>query len=105
MNDADYGRISVGQGASAAKALIEDEIRQAQYDIDMAMFRRVEAGTLTGEIAMMAFARKEALYRIFLAFNPTREHGAQCRRSYRQAREKWHLRAHFLIGSSRLMMM
>ena len=69
MNDADYGRISVGQGASAAKALIEDEIRQAQYDIDMAMFRRVEAGTLTGEIAMMAFARKEALYRILLRLN------------------------------------
>ena len=75
MNDADYGRISVGQGASAAKALIEDEIRQAQYDIDMAMFRRVEAGTLTGEIAMMAFARK----RHFThppSFKPTRNTGA-----------------------------
>lgn len=66
MSDKDYGRISIGQGAREAKVLIEDEVRQAQYDIDMAMYRRVEAGTLTGEIAMMAFARKEVLFKLLL---------------------------------------
>jgi hypothetical protein len=64
--EVDFGRLSVGAAAHTALQFMEEELHQLQYDIDRAMYAKIEQGTLTPEDAMMAFGRKHTAWKILL---------------------------------------
>jgi len=59
---ADWARINVSGAARDALTLIEDELRDEQYRIDMQAYSALDGGKLTPEAALSYFASKRALY-------------------------------------------
>jgi hypothetical protein len=64
--DALLSHMSLGQSAQVALALIEQELRDAQYKTDMAAYRCIAKGELTSEAAMNFWFKKNALYELHL---------------------------------------
>ena len=64
--EVDFGRLSIGAAASTALQLMGEELKQLQYDVDRAIYAKIDAGTLTPEEAMLAFARKHTAWKILL---------------------------------------
>jgi hypothetical protein len=59
---ADWTRINVGAAARDALALIEEELKDEQYHIDLKAYTALDGGKLTPEAALSYFASKRALY-------------------------------------------
>jgi hypothetical protein len=59
---ADWARINVASAARDALSLMEEELREEQYRIDMAAYAALDGGKLTPEAALSYFASKKALY-------------------------------------------
>lgn len=55
-------QMSVGQTASLALELVEDELQKDQYQTDMKVYELCNSGTLTPEKAMNFWFKKHALY-------------------------------------------
>jgi hypothetical protein len=60
--DRDFKALSIGHAAQTALDLMEEEIRDAQRQEDMRAFNLMHESRLTGEEALMAFARKYSLF-------------------------------------------
>jgi hypothetical protein len=58
----DWARINVSSAARDALQLMEDELKDEQYRIDMLAYRALDGGKLTGEAALGYFASKRAIY-------------------------------------------
>lgn len=54
--------MSVGQTASLALEMIEEELSRSQYQTDMLAYQHISDGSLTPEQAMNFWFKKHALY-------------------------------------------
>lgn len=59
---ANWQRMSVGASARDALSLIEDDLRQAQYQADQKAYAAIMKGGFTAELAFSLFHEKYATY-------------------------------------------